>query len=299
MKVNIILCGLLVSISLFAAELQHPSKQNWDGKAFYKATKASLPFAQQILDTYPLNNYESILDVGCGPGTLTAYIAKKTHKNTPVAGFDPSESMIKFAQGYYQKPANLYFRQYALPLTMNHWDFIFSCNMFHLLTREKQIETLKTLAVCAMSTKTVPLLIIMAAKTDAPQAITRAYVTTLAMQRWEKLRDKKLSDYFQPHDAQSFAQIAKDTGWEVKKTEVQDEHIIFNNVNELKRFITSWMGGFEFVAQLPEEEQKQLLSDLVENYTKEVPAANDGKIEWRSPKLIVHGQKPKEVAEKE
>lgn len=296
MKVSIILCSILLSVSLFAAELQHPSKQKWDGKAFYKATKQSLPFAMRILDTYPLKKYKSILDVGCGPGTLSVYMAKKTDKNTHVAGFDPSESMIKFAQGYYQQPANLYFRQYALPLTMNNWDFIFSCNMFHLLTREKQIETLKTLAVCAMSTKTVPLLMIMAAKTDKPQAFERAYAATLAMPQWEKLRAIKLEDYFQPHDAQSFEQVVKGTRWEVKKTELQDEKITFKNVKRLKKFITSWMGGFEFVAQLPEKEQKKLLSDLVENYKKEVPVTQDGQIEWCSPRLIVHAEKSKEVA---
>lgn len=291
MKIQILTCGLLLSLGVFAAELQHPSKQSWDGKLFHKSTKASLPLAKEVLDTYPLSNYRAILDIGCGSGAITAYIAKKTQKTSCVAGFDPSESMIKFAQGYYQKPSNLYFRQQELPLIWEHWDFIFSCNMFHLLPLQKQILTLRNLASGARKNITVPLLLIMAAKTKQPQAFTKVYEATLLMERWQKLRAFKLDDYFQPHDAQSFATIAKDTPWTVTKTEVKDGYIKFKTVKHLKRFITSWMGGFEFVAQMPKEEKKQLLDDLVENYKKEVPQVADGSIEWRSPRFIVHAEK--------
>lgn len=290
MKISMLISGLLLSLGIFAAELQHPSKQSWDAKLFHKSTKASLPLAQEVLDVYPLRNYRAILDIGCGSGALTAYMAKKTKKTSCVSGFDPSESMIKFAQGYYQKPANLYFRQSELPLVTEHWDFIFCCNMFHLLTREKQVSTLNRLALCARKNVTVPLLLIMAAKNDT-QAITKAYAATISMPRWENVRLIKLHDYFQPHDAQSFAAIAKDTPWTVTKTEMQDEYIKFKTVKELKRFITSWIGGFEFVAQMPKQEQKEFVTDLVENYKKEVPQASDESIEWRSPKLIVHAEK--------
>lgn len=286
-----VICGLLLSFGVFAAELQHPSKQSWDGKLFHKSTRCSLPLAIAVLDTYPLRNYSSILDIGCGSGALTAYIAKKTIGTSFVAGFDPSDSMIKFAQGYYQKPSNLYFRQNALPEITEHWDFIFCCNMFHLLPAEKQTWTLKRLALCARKNVTVPLLLIMAAKTKEPQAITKAYIATCAMERWEKLRTIKLDDYYQPHDAQSFAAMAQDTPWTITKTEMQDEYIKFKTVKDLKRFIASWMGGFEFAAQMSKDEQKKFITDLVENYKKEVPQAADESIEWCLPRLIVHAEK--------
>lgn len=296
MKINMLLNCLTFTFCVFAAEHQLPENQNWDGKAFYKATKQSLPFAQKVLDTYPLASYESILDVGCGSGTITAYIAKKVKKGgskASVAGFDPSETMIKFAQGYYQKPDNLYFCQYALPKIFNKWDFICTINMFHLIPLAQQVVTLKILAECAQTNKAVPLVIIMAAKSDKPKTFERAYAATLRMPQWEKLREINLSDYFQPHDTQTFAQITRGTGWEVEKIEIQDEFIRFKNCKSLKRFIRSWMGGFEFVAQMSKKEQKQLIRDLIKNYSGEEKPTSDGSIVWSSPRLIVHAQKQK------
>lgn len=291
MKVKLILCGLLVTICLGAAERQLPANQKWDAKKFYKATKPSLPLAKQLIDGYPIAEYESILDVGCGPGTLTAYMAKKADKKTHVAGFDPSSEMIAFAQGYYQKPANLYFRQGALPKIKNNWDFIFCSNAIQYFTKEQQIEALKAFAECAWDDKRVPLLLITAAKTNSPQVFDKAYAATLGLERWKKLREVKLDEYYAPHDEQSFTELAKQTPWKITKTAIQDEHIIFKNIKSLKRFIGSWMGGFAFIAQLPKAEQKVLLNDLVAAYVKEVPPAANESIEWRSPRLIVHAEK--------
>ena len=109
------------------------------------------------------DKYSTIVDIGCGPGSLTAHIAKRApHAN--VMGVDPSESMIKFAQGYFQKPANIYFHQLCVAFAPNYFDFIFSCNAFHLLPREKQIEAFKYFERCAKY-KDVSLFMIMAAKT--------------------------------------------------------------------------------------------------------------------------------------
>ena len=73
--------------------------------------------------------------------------------------------------------------------------------------------------------------------------------------------------------------------------ETIDEHIIFKNTKTLKKFITSWMGGFGFVAALSSKEQKNLIKDLIRNYTQEIKPADDGTIEWRSPRFVVHAQK--------
>lgn len=292
MKAFVILCGLLASLCLSAAERQDPSNQYWDAKYFHKATKQSLPLAKKLLNEFDWNKYNTIVDIGCGPGALTVHIAKRA-PHAIVAGMDPSESMFQFAQGYYQTPSNVYFRQLELPSRTNYWDFIFSCNAFHLLTREKQIAALKHLALCAKSDKDVPLFMIMAAKTKQPQPFSRAYAATLALPRWEKLRSINLNDYFQPHDEQSFTELCKDSAFKIKEIDCQDEYIKFKDAKGLKRFITSWMGGFEFAAQLPKKEQKKLIKDLVKNYLEEKPLGLDGSAEWRSPRLIVLAEKVK------
>lgn len=291
MKIKMLLSCCMFILCAFAAERQLPVNQKWDGKKFYKATKQSLPLAKKLLDEFEWRHFGHILDIGCGSGSLTAHIARRA-PHAQVVGIDPSGSMIKFAQGYYQLPENLTFEQATVP-NYGSWDFIFSCNAFHLLPRDKQIAALQQFALCAIPSKDVALFIIMAAKTKQPQTFTRAYAATLAMPRWEKLRAFNLDDYFQPHDADSFKELSKDSGFVIREIECQDEYIKFQNAKKLKEFIASWMGGFEFVAQLPQEEQKKLIKALVANYLEEEPLALDGSVEWRSQRLIVHAEKPK------
>lgn len=292
MKFKILLLQILLHFCVNAMDKQNPSTQSWNAKAFYKATKQSLPLAEDALDAYSLKLYDSILDLGCGPGSLSAYIAKEAGKKTKVTAIDPSKSMIAFAKGYYQRE-NLKFKRKALPQSKNKWDFIFCCNVFPYLPRQQQLDALNVMAQAAVQSKSVPLLLVTAAKTNEPGLFDRAYAATLGLEQWKKLQDVKLDEYYCPHDEQSFTQLAQETPWKVTKTAIQDEFITFKNINRLKKFVGSWMCGFAFIAHLPKDERKLLLNDLIEAYVKVQTPAADGSIEWRSARLIVHAEKPK------
>ena len=271
-----------------------PSHQQWNPRLFRRYTKKSLPLAKEILSHYSFDQCESIIDVGCGPGSLTAHIARRAPKAW-VEGMDPSDEMVKFARGYYQDLLfkNLSFKRQEFPETKDSVDFIFSCNAFHLIPKEQQSAILQQFAFCAKKDRTVPLLMIMAAKTNSPQTFERAYGATITMNRWKKLQAVNLDDYFQPHNKETFAQVVENTGFVVKKTEIVDEKIIFSSTRKLGKFVESWMGGFGFVAALPHDEQKQLIKDILSNYILEEKPASNGSIEWRSPRFVVHAEKPK------
>lgn len=292
MNLKVVYGALIIGVPLCAMDKQNPSTQSWDAKKFYKATKQSLPLAKALLDAYPLKLYHSILDLGCGPGSLTAHMAKKAGNQTSVTGIDPSKNMIAFAQGYYQR-INLAFEHNALPQSKNKWDFIFCCNVFPYLPRQQQVDALNVMAQAAVQSKTVPLLLITAAKTNEPGIFDRAYAATLGLERWQKLRSVKLDEYYCPHDVDSFIELAKETPWKVNRCTIEDEYIQFKNVNRLKKFVYSWMSGFAFIAQLPKRERKLLLKDLMNAYVALQAPAPDGSIEWRSARLIVHAEKQK------
>ncbi len=297
----------LLTLPAFSMERspQAPNKQQWDGKSFHKHTKKSFPLAQQILSRYPLKNCTRILDFGCGSGDITAYIARKAPE-AQVFGLDPSTSMINFANGYYEnqisssplsgdnKKKLLFMEGTAFsmrPVPEEGFDFIFSCNAFHLIPKSEQAKTLQHLAQhVAIRGRTAQLVMIMAAKTKEPQPFARAYGATIQMPAWKELQAVNLDDYFQPHNSETFVALAEGTGVQVQKMESIDEHIIFKNSKKLTKFVASWMGGFGFVAALPKEKQKQLMSDLIANYLKEVKPAANGEIEWKSPRFVVHAE---------
>lgn len=55
-------------------------------------------YGKGLLEFVPVNNNQSILDVGCGTGTLTMQLKELAKE---VIGVDSSQSMIKRAQGQY------------------------------------------------------------------------------------------------------------------------------------------------------------------------------------------------------
>ena len=273
---------------------QAPLHQEWNAYKFHRATKKSLPLARALLKKIPLEKFNSALDVGCGPGALTAFIARNMPKGQ-VVGIDPSGKMIRFARDRYDKHKNLFFMQEDMSNTSlsEKIDLISCCNAIQYLSREEQIKALKAMAQISDQNKPTTLFMIIAGKTQNPEAFARAYAATITTERWKKLQSINLDDYFQPHNEQSFLLLAQNTGFRVNKTEMVDEHIIFKNVKKLKKFIKSWMGGFGFINKLSSDERTMLIKDIMSNYIKEVQPAADGSIEWRSARLVVFAERAK------
>jgi len=289
-KLAFTITSFIVSFSLVS--MNAPDKQLWDAKYWHKnGNRVGNELPKEVLAEYPLADYEYVLDYGCGSGALAKHIARRTKEQ--VLGIDPSASMINFASGYYEREKNLKFLQmdsegelltHLTPL----YNFVFSCNVFHLLSREQQCKTLVQLANAARRDCTVPVLLIMAAKTDDSQPIVQAYRRAVQMSQWVALQKVNLDNYYQPHDATTFPEIIRGTGLTLKKMEIRDEAIKFKNTKQLKRFITSWIGGFACIAMLSKKDRKHFVQDMVSHYTQIVAPAADGSIEWRSPRFIAH-----------
>lgn len=272
---------------------QAPTHQEWNGYKFHRATKESLSLAKSLLKDLRLKHFSSVVDVGCGPGALTAYIAKHA-PNACVIGIDPSDAMIRFARVLHTKHTNLHFMQEDMSTTSltQPIQLFFSCNAFHLMNNAEQKKALKAMARLTDQNKGF-LFMIMAAKTETPDAFAKAYGAVLNKQQWQKLSSVNLDNYFQPHDAQTFAQLNKDSGFLVRSTRIIEERILFKNEKKLKKFIASWMSGFGFIAALHPDERKQLLKDILQEYMKEVPPYNDGSILWKSPRFVVLAERVK------
>jgi len=285
---------LLVAGNLIGMELPRIHfAQQWDGKYFHKHTKESLSLAKRILAGYPIEHYENILDIGCGPGGLTAHMARRARK-ARVHGIDPSADMIRFAREHYKRQKNLVVSQFESPTSdMGGQDFVFSCDAFHLVPKALQSQVLARWAQTARQDRVAHLVLIMAAKTRTPQPFERAYTATLQMADWAELRAVNLDDYFQPHDQYTFPDVMERAGtdFRIRQMDIVDELIVFKNVSKLTHFVTSWMGGFGFFAALSKGKQKKLIGDLMGNYVQVVPPASNKSIEWRSPRFVVHATK--------
>jgi len=71
-------------------------EHNWDADDYEKNSSAQFQWAEELIAKLGLLGSESILDIGCGDGRISARLAAKV-KHGSVVGIDLSESMIRHA----------------------------------------------------------------------------------------------------------------------------------------------------------------------------------------------------------
>jgi len=90
-----------------AAEKNDP----WDARAYRSHSTGQYTWAKQLISALQLGGTESVLDIGCGDGKVTAEIARQVPKGS-VVGIDSSPAMIELSSTTYPKAEypNLGFR---------------------------------------------------------------------------------------------------------------------------------------------------------------------------------------------
>ncbi|MEM7757189.1 MAG: class I SAM-dependent methyltransferase [Cyanobacteria bacterium P01_A01_bin.40] len=77
----------------------------WNPEDYTKNSDAQLKWARSLIQNLNLNDYQSILDLGCGDGKITADFAASFPENR-VVGVDSSAEMVAYAAEKY--PARKY-----------------------------------------------------------------------------------------------------------------------------------------------------------------------------------------------
>lgn len=111
----------------------------FDGEKYKKASSHQKEWANKILEEFRFNGDETILDLGCGDGTITNQLAQMVPQGT-VFGIDASEGMIKTAlNGNNQQ--NVFFLQKDINeiIYINEFDLIFSNATLHWIKDHKKL----------------------------------------------------------------------------------------------------------------------------------------------------------------
>ena len=110
----------------------------FDGKKYKKASTHQKEWGNKIISEFSLKDTESILDLGCGDGVLTANLAQLV-PNGKVVGIDASEGMIKEAKKI--KLENLSFIQADINnLQLNEkFDVVFSNATLHWIKDQRKL----------------------------------------------------------------------------------------------------------------------------------------------------------------
>jgi SAM-dependent methyltransferase len=69
----------------------------WNPEVYEKSSSTQKKWAEEVISKIQIKGNERVLDIGCGDGKITAYIASLVPEGS-VVGIDNSAEMISFAQ---------------------------------------------------------------------------------------------------------------------------------------------------------------------------------------------------------
>lgn len=103
-------------------------------------------FKKRLIEQAGIRKEHRILDLGCGTGTLTLLV-KRAHPDTKVTGLDGDPKVIEIARVKIKK-AGVDVKldrgmSFKLPYPDNSFDRILSSLLFHHLTPENKLKTMK------------------------------------------------------------------------------------------------------------------------------------------------------------
>lgn len=103
-------------------------------------------FKRHLVEEARIKKGQRILDIGCGTATLTIII-KRTYPESEVIGLDGDPRILEFARAKVAKTGfDITLNQgmaFDLPYADDFFDHVFSSLLFHHLTRENKIRTLR------------------------------------------------------------------------------------------------------------------------------------------------------------
>lgn len=258
------------------------NKFNWDAQDYAKNSSAQLKWASELIERLALQGDESLLDIGCGDGKITAKLSQ-TLSRGKVVGIDVSRDMIELASKNFPQDQypNLIFKQMdatAISLSEN-FDIAFSNATLHWV--KDQMRVLKgTKAVLKRSGK---ILFQMGGRGNADEVfqivnkITRASV-------WQKYFDGFKAPYHF-YGSEEYRNWLIECGFNVRRAEVFPKDMVHQGEDGLKGWLrTTW---FPYTDQLPEELRDIFLNEVIDMYLTRHPIDDAGNTHVKMVRLEV------------
>lgn len=225
------------------------SKQRWDAELYEARHSFVWQFGQDLIELLEPKPGERILDVGCGPGQLTAKIAEK---GALVVGLDSSPEMIGQARQNFPKLS--FVLESATNMAFEaEFDAIFSNAALHWV-----LDSHSAAKCMGRALRRGGRLVAELGGHGNIQTIESAIVSTLSRYLGDNVPSS--NNYF-PSVAE-YAGILESNGFEVRRAELYDRPTPLEGEHGMAHWIKQFK-WFYFEA-LPVEQRSQALSDVLE-----------------------------------
>ncbi len=250
----------------------------WVAEDYFQNSQFQYEHAQYAISRYDFTGNESVLDVGCGDGKITAELADRL-KEGAVVGVDSSEAMIKFASAEFAKNRpNLNFNVCSAEKInyLNKFDVVFSFACLHWVK-----DQMAFLIGAKKALKDNGKIII----TLYPKHpyIWEAIDETVNAPTWQEYFNK----YENPHINYSksiYQKLASKAGLVLEYLEEEVPIAYFKCKADMETFLRSWLPHTD---QIHPQLREKFLSNIGSTFLKKVGTKNEKLIEMPFRRLDI------------
>jgi trans-aconitate methyltransferase len=259
----------------------------WNPEDYAKNSDAQLKWAQELRKNLNLKGNESVLDVGCGDGKITADFAR-TLPQGRVTGVDSSPEMIAYATRTYppQDYPNLTFVCVdARCLEFDQeFDLCFSNAALHWLDNQQAF-----LYGANRALRRGGRLIISCGGKGTAKDVLQVFSEIISNQPWKCYFDEFRNPYFFSSD-RDYAVWLKEAGFTIERLELVPKDMTHPGKEGLAGWLrTTWMPITQYV---PEHERDTFIDQAVEAYLERFPLDQNGLTHVYMVRLEVNALKP-------
>jgi trans-aconitate 2-methyltransferase len=264
-----------------------PKSYAWDAKDYAKNSANQYAWAQELIPKLKLKGNETLLDIGCGDGKITAEIAKALPRGR-VVGVDSSKEMINLAQSTFPQKTypNLSFQLMdARKLTFQaEFDKVFSNAALHWI-----VDQAAVLQGAQRSLKTSGRLLFQMAGKGNAQDVIDVLDELLVENPWKRFFD----DFTFPYaflSPEEYRTLLAEAGLAPLRVELFPKDMKFTGAEGLAGWVrTTWL---PFTERIPLERRDDFVKEIVNRYLQRYPADAQGVVHLSMIRLEAEASKP-------
>jgi len=257
------------------------SSSCWNGSHYSNHSEWQFNMARKALDFIEMPSNGSILDIGCGDGRFTKYLANSVPHST-VLGLEPNPSMLATAQTHAQDNLSFIAGNAESLDYKNKFDSIVAFNSLHWVFDTK-------LALERVRDALVPggqaLILVVPIQVRSPlhQIIDRV------------ARNEKWGTYFSSikslfsfHTLGEWASFVEYVGLIPENLSLMNASFDYKDVDSFAESVAAWVP----FGAIPETKRAEYVSDIVQAYLEAIPCGPSGEVHYILDELVVLASKP-------
>lgn len=254
---------------------------NWNAEDYQQNSNAQFQWAQALIEKLALKGSETVLDLGCGDGKVTAKIAQGLTTGS-VMGIDNSEAMISLARQ--QHPHLMFEHMDARALVFDEqFDVVFSNAVLHWIKDHRSV-----LAGLYKSLKPGGKILLQMGAKNGVHEYLAALEQVVASAEWQAyFRDFKFPYGFMGTD--DYEVLLLENGFSANRIELIALDAVHQNKEKFKGWIrTTWL---PYTERVPELKREQFIELIVTKYLEQIPPDTEGQVHVPMVRLEVDAVK--------